>query len=110
VTVTAILNKFNSSGGMAANGSPFDNGGTAWAHWWDYGYVQDFQGGSIGPCAIFDTGYRVQSGFWQTYLQGNNHTRLRFPTSDEFGYGSGTRQNFQGGYMTWDPTNGVRVF
>jgi len=108
-TVTAILNKFNSSGGMAASGSPYDNGGTAWAHWWDYGYVQDFDGGSVGKCAIFDTGYRVQMGFWQTYLQGNNHQYLRFPTSDEFGWGGGTRQNFQGGYMTWDPANGVVV-
>jgi hypothetical protein len=109
-TNSAILNKFNNSGGLAANGSPYDNGGTAWAHWWDYGYVQDFDGGSVGRCAIFDTGYRVQSGFWTTYLQGNNHNILRFPTSDEFASGSGTRQNFQGGYMTWDPTNGVRVF
>jgi hypothetical protein len=109
-TVTAILNKFNSSGGMAANGSPYDNGGTAWAHWWDYGYVQDFDGGNIGQCAIFDTGYRVQMGFWQTYLQGNNHHHLRFPVNDEYGWGGGTRQDFQGGYMTWDPVNGVRVF
>lgn len=109
-TVASILNKFNSSGGVAANGSPYDNGGTAWAHWWDYGYVQDFNGGSIGLCAIFDTGFRVQMGFWQTYLQGNNHTRLRFPTSDEYSFAGGTRQDFQGGYMTWDPINGVRVF
>ena len=87
----------------------YDNGGTAWAHWWDYGYVQDFDGGSIGQCAIFDTGHRVAMGFWQTYLQGGNHSYLRFPTTDEYGYGAGTRQDFQGGYMTWDPTNGVIV-
>lgn len=109
-TVTAILNKFNSSGGMAVNGSPYDNGGTAWAHWWDYGYVQDFDGGNVGPCAIFDTGFRVQMGFWTTYLQGDNHTRLRFPTSDEYGYAGGTRQDFQGGYMTWTPGQSVQVF
>ena len=109
VTVTAILNYFNNNGGMSVHGSPYDNGGTAWAHWWDYGYVQDFDGGSIGQCAIFDTGHRVAMGFWQTYLQGGNHSYLRFPTSDEYGYGAGTRQDFQGGYMTWDPTNGVIV-
>ena len=109
VTVTAILNYFNNNGGMPVHGSPYDNGGTAWAHFWDYGYVQDFDGGSIGQCAIFDTGHRVAMGFWQTYLQGSNHTYLRFPTSDEYGYGSGTRQDFQGGYLTWDPTNGVVV-
>jgi hypothetical protein len=107
-TVTAILNYFNNNGGMATHGSPYDNGGTAWAHFWDYGYVQDFDGGSIGRCAIFDTGHRVAMGFWTTYLAGN-HARLKFPISDEYGFGSGTRQDFQGGYMTWDPTNGVVV-
>lgn len=109
-TVAAILNYYNNNGGMAVNGSPYDNGGTAWAHLWDYGYVQDFDGGSIGRCAIFDTGFRVAQGFWTTYLQGSNHTRLRFPTSGEYAFGAGTRQDFQGGYMTWDPANGVRVF
>jgi hypothetical protein len=108
-TVAAILNYFNANGGMAVNGSPYDNGGTAWAHWWDFGYVQDFDGGSIGRCAIFDTGHRVQMGFWTTYLEGDNHTRLRFPTTDEYSWGSGTRQDFQGGYMTWDLANGVQV-
>lgn len=109
-TSTAILNYFNNNGGMAVNGSPYDNGGTAYVHSWDYGNVQDFDGGSIGRCGIFDTGHRVAHGFWTTYLQGSNHTRLKFPTSEEYAYGSGTRQDFQGGYMTWDPVNGVRVF
>jgi hypothetical protein len=110
---TGIRDYFNSHGGLATNGSPYDNGGTAWVHSWDYGSVQDFNGGAIGPNAIFNSAsgtFQVRYGFWTTYLQGDNHTRLRFPTSDEFGTGSGTRQNFQGGYMTWDPANGVRVF
>ncbi len=112
-TNTNILNYFNSHGGMATNGSPYDNGGSAYVHYWDYGYVQDFDGGSIGPNAIMTSGsgtFQVRNGFWQTYLQGSNHSYLQFPTSDEFSYGGGTRQNFQGGYMTWDPTNGVQVF
>jgi hypothetical protein len=109
-TVTAILNYFNANGGMAVHGSPYDNGGTAWAHWWDYGYVQDFDGGSIGRCAIFGTGHRVAQGFWTAYLQGNNHNLLRFPVSGEYSFGAGTRQDFQTGYMTWSPTGGVQVF
>ncbi|MBP3964156.1 hypothetical protein [Paenibacillus lignilyticus] len=112
-TNTNILNYFNSHGGMATNGSPYDNGGSAYVHYWDYGYVQDYDGGSIGPSAIMTSGsgtFQVRNGFWQTYLQGTNHTYLQFPTSDEFAYGSGTRQNFQGGYMTWDPMNGIQVF
>jgi hypothetical protein len=106
-TVTAILNYFNNTGGAATWGSPYDNGGTAWAHWWDYGYVQDFDGGSIGRGAIFDTGRSVIRGFWSVYL--NYHTYLRFPVTDEYAWGAGTRQDFQGGYMTWDPANGVVV-
>ena len=31
------------------------------------------------------------------------------PTADEYGYGAGTRQGFQGSYMTWDPTNDAIV-
>jgi len=108
-TNTAILDYFHNQGGLAVDGSPFDHGGTAWVHWWDYGYVQDYDGGSIGPCAIFDTGHRVAGDFWQVYLQGNNHPFLRFPVSEEYAWGAGRRQDFQKGYVTWDPVNGVQV-
>ena len=111
-SVKKILDTFNSTGAMAQNGSPYDNGGGPFAHYWDYGYVQDYTGGSGtggGPCAIFDTGFRVAQGFWKTYLAGN-HTRLKFPTSGEYAIAGGTRQDFQGGYLTWDAKNGVRVF
>ncbi|REE66993.1 hypothetical protein A8990_1452 [Paenibacillus taihuensis] len=111
-TNTNILNYFNAHGGMATNGSPYDNGGSAYVHYWDYGYVQDYDGGSIGASCIMTSAsgtFQVRSGFWETYLQGSNHSYLQFPTGDEFAYGAGTRQNFQGGYLTWDPTNGVVV-
>lgn len=107
-SVSAIANYFSSHGGMAVHGSPYDNGGSAWAHYWDYGYVQDFDGGSLGASAIFDTGHRVALGFWQVYLSGY-HSRLRFPTSEEYPSGSGVRQDFQGGYMTWNARDGVQV-
>lgn len=112
-THAGILNYFNGHGGIATNGSPYDNGGTAWVHYWDYGYVQDLDGGSVGRNAIMSSGsgtFQVSHGFWDTYLQGSNHAVLKFPTSDEYGYGAGTRQDFQGGYMLWDSANGVRVF
>lgn len=108
--VKKIRDYYNSKGSIKAFGSPSDNGGSAWAHWWDYGYVQDFDGGNFGKLAIFDTGYRVQLGFWRKYLEESNHTKLKFPKSDEFPFNGGVRQNFQGGYMTWDPVNDVRVF
>jgi hypothetical protein len=112
-TDNGILNYFNAHGGIATNGSPYDNGGTAFVHWWDYGNIQDFDGGSTGPNAIMSSSsgtFQVRSGFWQTYLQGANHNQLQFPTNDEYGWNGGTRQDFQGGYMTWDAANGVRVF
>lgn len=109
--VNKIVDAFNANGGLAAHGSPYDNGGGVFAHSWDYGYVQDFRGGSVGPCALFDTGYRVAMGFWQTYLSGGYHSHLRFPTSSEYAIGGGAvRQDFQGGYMLWDAVNGVRVY
>lgn len=108
--VSAILNYYTTYGGALANGMPYDNGGGIFAHYWDFGSVQDFKGGSIGRCAIFDTGHRVQAGFWTTYLSGTNHAMLKFPIDDEYGYKIGTRQDFQGGYMTWDPINNVRVY
>jgi hypothetical protein len=104
-----IRNAWLGTGSLAENGSPFDHGGGPFAHEWDFGYVQDFDGGAAGPCAIFDTGFRVAMGFWQAYLQGDNHLQLRFPVSGEYGYGAGTRQDFQGGYMTWAPADGVTV-
>ncbi len=45
-TNTAILNYYNGHGGLAALGSPFDNGGGPYVHSWDFGNVQDFDGGS----------------------------------------------------------------
>jgi hypothetical protein len=102
-THSGILNYFNAHGGMATNGSPYDNGGTAFVHSWDSGDVQDFGGSAIGRNALMSSAsgsFQVRYGFWTTYLQGSNRTGPRFPTSDEFSWGSGTRQNVQGGYMT----------
>ncbi len=107
--VSKLRDTWVATGGLAQNGSPFDHGGGPYAHYWDYGYVQDFAGGAIGPCAIFDTGFRVALGFWQTYLTGSNHAALRFPLSGEYAFGAGTRQDFQGGYLTWDAARGVTV-
>lgn len=104
-TVSKIADYYKNKGGLKAFGSPFDNGGSVWAHYWDFGYVQDFDGGYVGKMAIFDTGYRVQAGFWREYLNGENHSILKFPTSDEYNWNGGTRQDFQGGYMFWNPAN-----
>ncbi len=108
--VSAIKDYYDTHGGQISWGSPFDNGGGVYAHMWDYGYVQDFNGGTIGKGTIFDTGHSLAYGFWNKYMEGDNHFKLKFPISEEYPYASGTRQDFQGGYMTWDPVNQVRVF
>lgn len=108
--VNTILNYYNTHGGKANWGSPYDNGGSAYAHMWDFGYVQDFNGGKTGKGAIFDSGHGVAHDFWKTYLLGNNHIILKFPTTEEYPFRNGTRQDFQGGSMFWDPVNKVRVF
>lgn len=108
--IIEIANYYNANGGIGANGTAYDNGGSVYAHQWDFGYVQDFKGGSVGPNIIFDTGHRVQQGFWAMYVSGNNHMLLKFPLSEAYWDGKGVRQDFQGGYMTWDPVNNVRVY
>lgn len=108
--VKAIKKYYDTHGGAKNWGKPYDNGGSVFAHKWDFGYVQDFDGGVAGRGAIFDTGHAVAHDFWITYLEASNHMNLKFPKSEEYGYKEGTRQDFKRGYMTWDPVNKVRVF
>jgi len=105
-----ILNYFNSNG-HANVGNPYNNGGTAWVHNWDYGPVQDYDGGSFGRMIIFDasdgSAYAVRDPFLSVILA--NHTALEFPLGDQFSTGSGLRQNFEGGYVTWTSASGANV-
>lgn len=107
-----IRNYFNNNGGLVNLGNPYNNGGTKWAHWWDYGYVQDFKDGAWEDLCVMTSSsgtFSVKYGFWDTYQAGGNHAYLKFPTNDEYAYGGGTRQDFQGGYMTWTPSEGIIV-
>lgn len=108
--VKSIKKYYDTHGGLQNWGKPYDNGGGVYAHKWDFGYVQDFEGGATGNGAIFETGHGVAHDFWKTYLEGDNHKRLKFPKSEEYPYQDGTRQDFKGGYMTWDSVNKVRVY
>lgn len=93
----------------------------------DYeGFAAYFSGGSLGPCAIYyqalgcagtqcaaynNTNYAwlVRYGFYNYYSScgGPTYCWLGFPTSDEFGVSGGTRQNYEFGYLTWTPSQGV---
>lgn len=110
-----IVNYFNGRG-QAKMGNAFDNGGTAWVHTWSgNGYsanVQDFQAGSNGSLNIQESSFGTFQinnvhGLWSFYLAHGGIGHYGAAKNDEYAFGSGTRQDFQVHYLTWDPTNGV---
>ena len=105
-----ILDYFNARG-RAAMGNPYDNGGTAWVHNWDFGPVQDYNGGSLGRMVVFNTAdgtaCSARGNFYETALQ--YHLALEFPLSDQFFTGIGEKQLFEGGYATWTSADGTQV-
>jgi uncharacterized protein with LGFP repeats len=81
---------YNRNGGASYVGSPYDNGGGPYVHWWGDGVVQDFNGGAGGGGAIlrkngFATAYFVHGGIWAKYLGlgGVGFAGLGWPISDE---------------------------
>src|SRR5262245_34187927 len=111
-----ILNYFNAHGGQAKLGNSYDNGGGAYVHTWSAGgfaaSVQDFMGGLNGSLNIQTTTfgtYQINDvhGLWKFYLAHGGMGHFGAATNDEHVYGSGTRQDFQAHYLTWDSTNGV---
>jgi hypothetical protein len=87
---------------------------TADAVRWGAGYAQDFQGGSWGPVIIMvgDGVGRVHlilGGIRNYYLSvGHVYSWLGYPTSEEFQWNGGVRQDFQGGSLFWTSSGGVR--
>ena len=106
-----ILSYYNSLG-QPALGNPYDNGGTAWVHTWGNGSIQEYNGGSNGKLAIMSSGagtFQINDvhGMWDYYLANHGITTYGYPTNDEYETDSGTQQDFQTGYFTWDPANGA---
>lgn len=105
-----ILDYFNAQG-HPAMGNPFDNGGTAWAHLWDYGPVQDYDGGTLGRLIAFNTAngdaHCVRGPFLPVILA--NHSTLEFPLADQTTNAGVDKQSFEGGYVTYTPTGGTSV-
>lgn len=73
------------------------------------GCYQKFQGGSIhwtSKTGAHETKGAIQKAWGsQKYERG----RLGYPTTDEFRSGSLTRQNFEGGYITWSKAQGAKI-
>jgi hypothetical protein len=110
-----ILNYFNARG-QAQMGNAFDNGGSAWVHSWTGGgfssTVQDFQGGSNGSLMIQESSFGTFQindvhGLRDFYLAHGGVGHYGAAKNDEYTSGSGTRQDFQAHYLTWDSVNGV---
>lgn len=82
-------------------------------HWWGSCLVQDFNGGSWGHFLRVATAwgqpiYTVRHGMrdgW--FAQGGAAGWLRCPTGDEYRFGDGARQDFQGAALLWRPNTGA---
>jgi murein DD-endopeptidase MepM/ murein hydrolase activator NlpD len=95
---------FNKHGGYDRVGVPTNN-----VHLWGNGVVQDFDGGQNGwgilmrrhNTTVF---YYVSGKIWEAYRNTDNGAPgwLGYPTSDPFQEGGVTRQNFEGGHITFN--------
>jgi hypothetical protein len=99
--------------GQSVLGNPYDNGGSAWVHTWGSGYAQDCEGGSKGKLVIMSSRngtYEINNihGLWDFYQSHDGITAHGYPKSEEYVFESGTRQDFETGYLTWDPIHGVQ--
>lgn len=105
-----ILDYFNSQGHVKM-GNPYDNGGTPWVHDWDFGPVQDYDGGDLGRMTVFDSSdgsaYCARGPFFDAAIA--NHQALEFPLQDQALTGTSYKQRFDGGYVTWNQSAGTLV-
>lgn len=112
-----ILSYYNAIG-QAQLGNPVDHGGGPWVHHWTggahYADVQDCDGGSHQGLTIFTdpvapSGLEVNDvhGLWTYYMAHGGIGHYGVPKNNEYASGSGTRQDFESHYLTWDSTNGV---
>jgi len=102
-----------SDAGQSALGDPYDAGSGPWVYASGRGYAQDYAGGSHAAVSVMssDLGtFEVNDGHGlrSFYLTEGSTDTYGFPTSNEYCFLNGTRQDFENGsYITWDPVNGV---
>ncbi|NJL67228.1 MAG: S8 family serine peptidase [Microcoleus sp. SM1_3_4] len=94
---------FNKHGSYDRVGVPIND-----VHLWGNGYVQDFDGGANGRGILMrrhntTVFYYVSGKIWDAYLNERGAEGwLGYPTSDPFQEGGVTRQNFEGGHITFN--------
>ena len=105
-----ILDYYNSKGHVQI-GNPINNGGSAWVHNWDFGPVQDYDGGTVGPAIVVDSANGTGCGVWGDFRTAMmaSHAALEFPLGDRFSTGPGQRQSFECGYLTWSSAEGTQL-
>lgn len=99
-------------GSNAANmvGYPYNDG-----HRWGSSWTQDFDGGTVGWNILIrpDATSRVvqlRGAILRKYLDlGAINGYLGYPTSDEYAWNGEQRQDYQGGTIIWNPSEGARA-
>ena len=90
-----------------------DKGGGVWVHAWGEGFIQDFEGGTIGPSlCIYRKGtqqaYKITGSIRETWLNSNGiEGPAGFPTGDARDPGTGLVQHFEGGRIEWSTVKNV---
>jgi glucose/arabinose dehydrogenase len=103
----AILSKWTALGGVSGR-LKFPTANMLRTGWGN-GYYAHFEGGSIYWSSA--TGAHSVTGGIRTRWRalGAERSYLGFPSSDEFSTSTGTRENFQHGYITWNRATGKIV-
>lgn len=99
-------------GAQAADmvGYPYNDG-----HRWGASWAQDFDGGRVGwnilvrPDAVGRV-VQLRGDIMRKYLaMGDARSYLGWPTSDEYAWNGEQRQDYQGGVIIWNATEGARA-
>lgn len=115
-TFNAAIRSYMAGQGQAKMGNPFDSGGTPFVHTVSaagHGAdVQDSDGGSRKRLTVISSSYGTYAvdgahGFYNAWNAAGGMATLGPPRNDAHAAGSGTRQDFIGWYIAWNPSGGT---
>ena len=107
-----FLEYYKTHKGEIEIGFPDNRSNCHYIHWMGNGHIQDFDGGNAGICVLmagvnFPQAFLLKAPFFDTYWHDGrkNWQQIGFPTSDQYQSGSVLRQDFERGFMTFNPDN-----
>jgi fibronectin type 3 domain-containing protein len=111
-TTNLSIQAYFTSTGQPALGCPYDNGHSPWVYTNLLGCAQDYAGGSHSNLTVMASTngtFEINNlhGLWSYYFANNGLTTFGAPLDNEFASGSGTRQDFFQGYLSWDTVSQV---